>query len=84
MPVGIKVVCDDRNVKRSRNITAAGRDAVFADYRPISEEAKSLFVRVEPESRLIIPDRHSGLTRREFYIYRCYDYRPPPKNLFKF
>ena len=68
----------------NKNMDVAGKDAVFADYRPISEEAKNLFIRVEPESRLIIPDRHSGLTRREFYIYRCYDYRPPSENLFKF
>ncbi len=68
----------------NKKMDVAGKDAVFADYRPMSEETKSLFIRVEPESRLIIRDLDSGFTRREFYIYRCYDYRPPPENLFKF
>ncbi|MBU2495208.1 MAG: glycosyltransferase family 39 protein [Candidatus Omnitrophota bacterium] len=68
----------------NKNMDVAGKDAVFADYRPMSEKAKSLFVRVKPEARLIIRDRRSGLTRREFHIYRCYNYQPPSENLFKF
>ncbi|MFA7327900.1 MAG: glycosyltransferase family 39 protein [Candidatus Ratteibacteria bacterium] len=68
----------------NKNMDVAGKNAVFADYRPMSEKAKSLFGRVQPENRLIIRDQNSGLTRREFYIYRCYDYQPPSENLFKF
>lgn len=68
----------------NKNMDVAGKDAVFADYRPMTEGAKKLFLKVKPESCLIIRDRHSGLTRRTFYIYRCYDYRPPTENLFKF
>ena len=68
----------------NKNMDVAGKDAVFADYRPMTEKAKNLFGRVKPASCLIIRDRNSGLTRREFYIYRCYDYRPPTENLFKF
>ena len=68
----------------NKKMDVAGKNAVFADYRPMSKEAKSLFGRVKPESCLIIRDRNSGLTRREFYIYRCYGYRPPSESLFKF
>jgi len=68
----------------NKNMDVAGKDAVFADYKPMSEKAKSLFGKVKPEIYLIIRDRNSGLTRREFYIYRCYDYQPPAENLFKF
>ncbi|MCX5642092.1 MAG: glycosyltransferase family 39 protein [Candidatus Omnitrophica bacterium] len=68
----------------NKNMDVAGKDAVFADYKPMSEKTKSLFRRVKPETCLIIRDQNSGLTRREFYIYRCYDYQPPVENLFRF
>ncbi len=68
----------------NKNMDVAGKNAVFADYKPMSEKAKSLFGKVKPEICLIIRDRNSGLTRREFYIYRCYNYQPPLDNLFKF
>lgn len=68
----------------NKNMDVAGKDAVFADYRPMSEKAKSLFGRVEPENSLIIRDQKNGLIRHQFYIYRCYDYQPPLDSLFRF
>lgn len=50
-----------------------GKDAIFVDGGPLSEEAKTLFDRVELASRFPIMSKNA--IRWEFYIYRCYGYK---------
>ncbi|MDD5434843.1 MAG: glycosyltransferase family 39 protein, partial [Nitrospira sp.] len=52
-----------------------GRDAVFAGHIPIEKEVEALFEKVEQVRHLVIYDKHSNGTRKDFYIYKCYGYK---------
>jgi len=56
-------------------IIVNGRDAIFAARRPMTEGVKALFDRVELAKHLIIRTKAGNEVRKQFYIYRCYNYK---------
>ncbi|UCH63084.1 MAG: glycosyltransferase family 39 protein [Fidelibacterota bacterium] len=56
-------------------INVVGKDAVFTSRRPMTEGIKALFDRIELAKHLVIRTETGNEVRKQFYIYRCYNYK---------
>jgi len=66
-------------------IPVLGKDAVFVDKRPLSDNRiKDLFTRIELTKHLIIYQDNTGKIRKQLYIYKCFNFKGSNKNINSF